>query len=96
MRVSESLAKMSLSPVASERHVDEAIRLFNISTLHAIQSSSAGGLSSNSGLVKEIEGVQQYMLRRMPRGSTISHSNLVNDLNKQVLFIVVVVWLTIY
>ena len=38
IRISESLAKMSLSPVASEQHVDEAIRLFRISTLVATQS----------------------------------------------------------
>ena len=29
---------MTLSPHASERHVDEAIRLFNFSTMNAIQS----------------------------------------------------------
>ncbi len=29
---------MSLSPVATERHVDEAIRLFNHSTMNAVQS----------------------------------------------------------
>lgn len=38
IRISEALAKMTLSPHASERHVDEAIRLFNFSTMNAIQS----------------------------------------------------------
>lgn len=38
IRISEALAKMTLSPQATERHVDEAIRLFNFSTMNAIQS----------------------------------------------------------
>ena len=38
---------MTLSPVASEEHVDEAIRLFNHSTMSAIQSGS-GKFSNNT------------------------------------------------
>lgn len=38
IRISESLAKMSLSPIATEQHVDEAIRLFRVSTYAATQS----------------------------------------------------------
>jgi DNA replication licensing factor MCM5 len=38
VRISEALAKMCLSPVVTDRHVDEAIRLFNHSTMSAIQS----------------------------------------------------------
>ncbi|KAJ1560701.1 minichromosome maintenance protein 5 [Cladochytrium tenue] len=41
VRVSESLAKMSLSPYATERHVNEAIRLFNISTMSASELSES-------------------------------------------------------
>jgi DNA replication licensing factor MCM5 len=40
VRISESLAKLSLSPVATERHVTEAIRLFNYSTMSAVQSGN--------------------------------------------------------
>lgn len=38
VRLSESVAKMSLSDIATERHVEEAIRLFNISTYEAVTS----------------------------------------------------------
>lgn len=38
VRVAEALAKMTLVPIATEQHVDEAIRLFNHSTMSAIQS----------------------------------------------------------
>ncbi len=34
VRVSESLAKMSLQPFVSEQHVDEAIRLFKVTARH--------------------------------------------------------------
>lgn len=43
IRISESLAKLSLSPFATEQHVDEAIRLFRVSTLDATRC----GYSSN-------------------------------------------------
>ncbi|KAL7718307.1 DNA replication licensing factor MCM5 [Entamoeba marina] len=35
IRISEALAKMTMSDIADENHVDEAIRLFNISTLNS-------------------------------------------------------------
>jgi len=38
VRISESLAKITLSPVATEQHVDEAIRLFKVSTLDAVNA----------------------------------------------------------
>jgi DNA replication licensing factor MCM5 len=38
IRITESLAKFSLSSVATEHHVDEAIRLFRVSTFNATQS----------------------------------------------------------
>ena len=38
VRLSEALAKMRLSPVATEQHVEEAIRVFTVSTVDAINS----------------------------------------------------------
>jgi DNA replication licensing factor MCM5 len=38
VRIAESLAKLSLSPTANEAHVDEALRLFRVSTFAATQS----------------------------------------------------------
>ena len=34
VRISESLAKMELKPFATESHVDEAIRIFQVGRLH--------------------------------------------------------------
>ena len=41
VRISESLARMQLQPVATEAHVREAIDLFKISTMDAVKSGAA-------------------------------------------------------
>ncbi|KAJ1565341.1 minichromosome maintenance protein 5, partial [Nowakowskiella sp. JEL0078] len=51
IRISEAIAKMTLSPVANETHVDEAIRLFNIATINAMQSGQVAGVTR-----KELRG----------------------------------------
>ena len=43
IRISESLAKMRLQPFATETHVDEALRLFQVSTMSAAMSGSLAG-----------------------------------------------------
>ena len=43
IRIAEALAKMSLSPFALASHVDEALRLFRVSTLDAAMSGSLSG-----------------------------------------------------
>lgn len=43
IRISESLAKMRLLPFATETHVDEALRLFRVSTISAATSGSLSG-----------------------------------------------------
>lgn len=43
MRIAESLAKMKLQPIAGEEEVDEALRLFQVSTLDAALSGSLSG-----------------------------------------------------
>ncbi len=43
IRISEALAKMCLSPFASDTHVDEALRLFQVSTLEAAHSGRLAG-----------------------------------------------------
>lgn len=49
IRISESLAKLQLLPFATEVHVNEALRLFQVSTLDAAMSGSlAGNLELNN------------------------------------------------
>lgn len=51
IRISESLAKMQLLPFASEVHVNEALRLFQVSTLDAAMSGSLAGLNLNYPII---------------------------------------------
>lgn len=48
IRISESLAKMRLAPFATEADVDEALRLFQVSTLDAATSGNLAGEGSCS------------------------------------------------
>lgn len=48
IRISESLAKMKLQPFATEQDVDEALRLFQVSTLDAAMSGNLAGKDQNS------------------------------------------------
>ena len=43
VRISESLAKMRLAPFANEADVDEALRLFHVSTLSSAGSGNLAG-----------------------------------------------------
>lgn len=43
VRISEALAKMQMQPFATEVHVNEALRLFQVSTLEAATSGSLAG-----------------------------------------------------
>ena len=43
IRISEALAKMELQPFAVDRHVEESLRLFQVSTLDAAMSGSLSG-----------------------------------------------------
>lgn len=85
IRISESLAKMQLQPFVNESHVDEAIRLFKVSTLAAAMS---GDLSGAEGFTTEEEHqqmirIEKQIKRRFPVGTQISEFSIVQDLVKQ-------------
>jgi DNA replication licensing factor MCM5 len=82
VRIAESVAKITLSPVATEIHVDEAIRLFDISTLHAVEAGPAEGFSRPQ-FMKEVERIQGQIRRRLPSGSQISTASLVREMVNQ-------------
>lgn len=85
VRIAESLAKMQLQPFATEWHVDEALRLFQVSTLDAALSgdlSGAEGFSTQEEheMLLRIEG---QMKRRFAIGSQVSEHSIVQDFLKQ-------------
>ena len=79
IRISESLAKMSLSPIVSDEHVDEALRLFKVSTMHAIQTGHSFEGSLRPELLKEVERAEKGIKARIPIGSTVNYAQLVRE-----------------
>ncbi|ERN10340.1 DNA replication licensing factor MCM5 [Amborella trichopoda] len=79
IRISESLAKMRLSSEATEEHVAEALRLFNVSTMDAARS----GISEPTDeMRKEIQQVETQIRRRMGIGSIMSERRLIDELTR--------------
>ena len=82
IRLSESIAKMHLQPIVYPQHVEEAHRLFRISTLNAaasgLQSSSAKETPAElKGLVQKIEDA---IKRRVAIGTKIAYPKLTQEL----------------
>ncbi|KAG7705281.1 hypothetical protein KL950_003717 [Ogataea haglerorum] len=72
IRITEALAKLELAPVATERHVEEAIRLFNASTMDAVHE----GNSDNAQITSEIHKIESEIKRRLPLGWSTSYATL--------------------
>lgn len=85
IRISESLAKMQLQSFATEVHVNEALRLFQVSTLDAAMS---GTLAGAEGFTTEedhemLNRIEKQLKRRFAIGSQVSAQNIVNDFTRQ-------------
>jgi DNA replication licensing factor MCM5 len=78
IRISESLAKMTLAPVVQNHHVEEAIRLFKFSTMDAVSAGSADGLSRGA-LNEEMARIERELRRRLPVGWSTSYQSLVRE-----------------
>lgn len=76
IRITESLAKLELCPVAEERHVDEAIRLFQASTMDAASQDPIGGMNQDTGLIGEVRKLESELRRRLPIGWSTSYQTL--------------------
>lgn len=75
IRMSEAVAKVTLSPNATEEHVDEAIRLFRFSTMNAVESGNIEGMTRGE-LQEEVQKLEREILRRLPLGWTTSFARL--------------------
>ncbi|KAH9296977.1 hypothetical protein KI387_028659 [Taxus chinensis] len=80
IRLSESIAKMRLSPVATEEHVTEALRLFNVSTMDAARSGITDQINLTPEMRNEIQQVETQIKRRMGIGNVMSERRLLDDL----------------
>ena len=85
IRISESLAKMRLSPFATNVDVDDALRLFQVSTLDAAMS---GNLSGVDGFTTEedqelLSRIEKQIKRRFIIGSQVSEHAIIQDFARQ-------------
>jgi len=82
IRISESLAKLTLSTVVQNHHVEEAIRLFKFSTMDAVSAGSVDGLSRGE-LNGEMLKIERELRRRLPVGWSTSYQSLVREFVNQ-------------
>ncbi|RVE55315.1 hypothetical protein evm_000213 [Chilo suppressalis] len=85
VRISESLAKMQLQPFATEAHVTEALRLFQVSTLDAAMT---GSLAGAEGFTTEedhemLSRIEKQLKRRFAVGSQVSEQTIIQDFLRQ-------------
>ncbi|CAI2387290.1 unnamed protein product [Moneuplotes crassus] len=80
VRLSESLAKMQLKNIVSRENVEEAHRLFKISTLHAAKSGLSSNFSLPEELKEDVRKVQEIIRRKFAIGSKLSYSKLQEEL----------------
>jgi DNA replication licensing factor MCM5 len=78
VRITESLAKLTLSPIADEHHVEEAIRLFTASTMDAVAQGVTGATDQemNAG----VKRAQEELRRRLPIGWSTKYQTLRREL----------------
>ena len=68
---------MSLAPIATESHVDEAIRLFLASTMDAVTQGEGQG---SREVMEEAGKVEDELRRRLPIGWSTSLATLKREL----------------
>lgn len=78
IRISESLAKITLATSVQAHHVEEAIRLFKFSTMDAVSAGQVDGMT-RSELRDEIEKIEKEVKRRLPIDWTTSYQSLVRE-----------------
>lgn len=78
IRISESIAKMHLEPIVKRQHVEEAHRLFKISTLNAAASgmSNANSKEVSGEMLQMVQKVEEAIKRRVAIGTRISYPKL--------------------
>lgn len=82
VRISESLARMSLKSVANEAHVREALRMFRVSTIDAARSGVTEGIVFTPEQRQEMVNVEAQIKRRLPIGSYMSTKNLLREMGR--------------
>lgn len=82
VRLSEALARMKLSHVATEENVQEAIRLFTVSTMDAARSGINQQINLTPEMANEIKQAETQIKRRIGIGNHISERKLIDELTR--------------
>ncbi|GAV83945.1 MCM domain-containing protein [Cephalotus follicularis] len=82
IRLTEALAKMKLSHVATEKDVEEAVRLFNVSTMDAARSGINQQLNLTPEMANEIKQAETQIKRRTAIGIRVPVRRLIDELNR--------------
>jgi DNA replication licensing factor MCM5 len=82
IRISESLARMELSDVATEDHVQEAIRLFKVSTFQAATANFGERIGSPQ-FQQMVARAETFLERRVAIGLTEGVKGLLNEMVRQ-------------
>jgi len=85
VRISESIAKMRLSPFANDADINEALRLFNVSTMSAAMTGSLTGVEGFTSAEdqEQLQRIEKQVRRRFVVGSQVSENAIIQDLVKQ-------------
>lgn len=85
VRISESIAKMRLNPFADDADVNEALRLFNVSTMSAATTGSLTGVEGFTSTEdqEQLQRIEKQVRRRFVVGSQVSENAIIQDLVKQ-------------
>ncbi|UKJ88091.2 DNA replication licensing factor [Theileria orientalis] len=82
VRISESLARMELSPIATEKHVQMALQLFTASTGESMKMVlNVESLSTEDQ--KKVKTCEELILMRLKKGQRMTRRFLLSDLQKQ-------------
>ncbi|KJH42056.1 MCM2/3/5 family protein [Dictyocaulus viviparus] len=81
VRISESLAKLELQPFALDKHVDEALRLFRVSTVEAAATGSLAGVEGFTSDVDQesMNRIETQMKKRFSVGTHVSELVIIQD-----------------
>jgi DNA replication licensing factor MCM5 len=80
VRLSESLAKMRLTAEATVADVEEAIRLFKVSTLAASESNPAlMSVAGDDKTQKDVRRAEEFLKRRMGLRITMNAKKVVEE-----------------
>jgi hypothetical protein len=80
VRLSESIAKVHLSSIVEPSHVEEAHRIFKISTLNAAASGIGTASEAPVELASTIKKIEEAIKRRVAVGQKITYPKLQSEM----------------